>query len=153
MARSIRFAKEQRLELERRADPGLLPGVSPHHTSRKGHAMKRVPLASFVLLSVLFAGCTQYMGSFTALSTYDFDTSHVDRAHLVKRNIDETVTVPTILFVPLGKPTLDDAVSEVLSRTGGDFLTNARVYSYFWSAIVFGKMGFTVKADAYKTLD
>ena len=48
---------------------------------------------------------------------------------------------------------LDQAVSDTAHEGKGDFLKNAQVHHYWWSAILFGKSGYKIKADVYNTQD
>ncbi len=107
----------------------------------------------FAMLAFLLTttGCTQHLGNFTALSSSNFNAKNINNKHLVKKNV-KGGSKSTLLFVPIGGyPKVDQAVAETLSDCGGDFLQNARVYSYYWVVLFFGEMGYKVEGDCYKT--
>lgn len=103
---------------------------------------------------VVTTGCTQHLGNFTALSSSSFNPENVDDKHLVQKNV-KGGSRSTIIFVATigGQPKIDQAVSETLSDCGGDFLQNARVYTYAWSIFVYGEVGYNIEGDCYKTND
>jgi hypothetical protein len=115
--------------------------------------MKKIVLAG-ILSAVLFNGCSQHLGNFTALSTDAYNPVNVDSKHLITSNVDSKVASLTILGIPIGGVTkLDEAVSETAHNYKGDFLKNVQVYTYAWSLILFGQTGYKIKADVYNTQD
>lgn len=117
--------------------------------------MKKSLLASSILVAALsFSGCSQHMGNFTAMSTDAYNPVILDKSHKVKSNVEMDVASLNILGFPIGGRTkLDQAVSETAHSNGGDFLKNAQVYSYGWSVILFGKIGYRIKADVYNSAE
>lgn len=115
--------------------------------------MKKIVLAGIVGV-VLFSGCSQHMGNFTAMSTDAYNPDNVNAKHLVASNVDSKVSSMTILGIPIGGIVkLDQAVSETAHNNRGDFLKNAQVYAYGWSAVLFGQAGYKIKSDVYNTQD
>ena len=115
--------------------------------------MKKIVLAS-IAGAVLFSGCSQHMGNFTALSTDSYNVANLDSKHKVASNVESDVASLNILGVPIGGITkLDQAVSETAHSNNGNFLKNAQVHAYGWSAILFGKQGYRIKGDVYNTQD
>jgi len=115
--------------------------------------MKKIVSAS-LLAAVLFSGCSQHMGNFTAMSTDAYNPSNLNKKHLVKSNVESDVTSLHILGIPVGGIVkLDQAISETAHKNNGDFLKNAQVHAYGWSLILFGKSGYKIKADVYSTQD
>jgi len=116
--------------------------------------MKKLTLATAITATVLFSGCSQHMGNFTAMSTDAYNPSNLNSKHLVKSNVENDVASLRVLTIPIGGIVkLDQAVSETAHKNGGDFLKNAQVHAYGWSAILFGKSGYRIKADVYNTQD
>lgn len=116
--------------------------------------MKKVILAGIAASAVLFSGCSQHLGNFTAMSTDAYNPAHLDSKYKVASNVEEDIASLTILSIPIGGITkLDQAVSETAHMHKGDFLKNAQVHAYGWNAILFGKRGYRIKADVYNTQD
>ena len=115
--------------------------------------MKKLSLlASVAVAAVLFSGCSQHMGNFTALSTDAFNPQNIDDKHKVASNVESDVMSLNILGVPVGGIIkLDQAVSETAHNNNGDFLKNAQVYHKAWGLVLFGEAGYEIKADVYKT--
>ncbi len=115
--------------------------------------MKKIALASIATI-ILFSGCSQHMGNFTAMSTDAYNPANINKAHKVATNIESTVSSLNILGIPIGGITkLDQAVSETAHQNKGDFLKNTQIHAYGWSAILFGKTGYIIKSDVYNTQD
>lgn len=115
--------------------------------------MKKIAIAG-ILTAVLFSGCTQHLGNFTALSTDAYNPSNLDSKHRVAQGVESTVSSLMILGIPMGGITkLDQAVSDTAHNNKGDFLKNAQVHSFGWSLVLIGKAGFKIKADVYNTQD
>ena len=116
--------------------------------------MKKSLLLALTVTSVLFTGCSQHMGNSTALSTDAYNSKNIDNSHEVAKNVENDVSSLHILGIPVGGIVkLDQAVSETAHTNGGDYLKNAQVHAYGWSAILFGKAGYRIKGDVYKTQD
>lgn len=116
--------------------------------------MKKSVLFSIAASAIFFSGCSQHLGNFTAMSTDAYNPLHLDGKHKVASNVEVDTASLTVLFIPIGGVTkLDQAVSETAHTHNGDFLKNAQVHAYGWSAILFGKTGYRIKADVYNTQD
>lgn len=114
--------------------------------------MRKIVLASIAASAVLFTGCSQHLGNFTAMSTDAYNPANLDSSHKVASNVELDVASLNILGIPIsGITKLDQAVSETAHTNNGDFLKNAQVHAYGWSAILFGKQGYKIKADVYST--
>lgn len=107
----------------------------------------------FVFMLLLFTGCSQHIGNFTALSSSVYDSKNMDEKNLVARNVSgESKCYIIILFPTCGTPKADDAVSSALITGGGDFMKNTRVYyEWFYLPFVFGEFKIRVAGDVYKT--
>jgi len=106
----------------------------------------------FGLAALLFSGCSQHIGNFTALSTDSYNPKNIDEKHKVAAGIEHDVMSLYILGIPIGGITkLDQAVAETARENGGDFLRNAQVHGKAWSLVLFGQQGFMIKGDVYNT--
>jgi hypothetical protein len=116
--------------------------------------MKKLVLSGIALSAMLFSGCSQHLGNFTAMSTDAYNPLHLDAKHKVASNVEVDTASLQVLFIPIGGVTkLDQAVSETAHSNNGDYLKNAQVHAYGWTAILFGKQGYRIKADVYNTQD
>ena len=116
--------------------------------------MKKIVLAGMAATTLLFSGCSQHLGNFTAMSTDAYNPAHIDNKHKVAANVEQDVASLYILGIPIGGITkLDQAVSDAAHKNNGDFLKNVQIHSYGWSLILVGKAGFKIKADVYNTQD
>lgn len=115
-------------------------------------SIKASTLISTGAALLLLSGCSQHIGNFTALSTDAYNPDNLDQKHKVASNVETVVKSRIVLFFPIGGYTkLDQAVSETAHSNNGDFLKNAQVHHYWWSAILYGERGWKIKADVYNT--
>lgn len=103
-------------------------------------------------IALFVSGCTQRIGDMTVITNrlVNLDRVDLDKLPTKKRVIGEDSRW-MVLFIPLGMPTLKDAVDDALNKGGGDVMTDAVVRETFWWAILFGKMGLVVEGDVVKT--
>lgn len=115
--------------------------------------MKKIgSFLTFSLAALLFSGCSQHIGNFTALSTDSYNPKNIDEKHKVASGIEHDVMSTIILGIPIGGHTkLDQAVAETARENGGDFLRNAQVHGKVWTLGLFGQRGFMIKGDVYNT--
>jgi hypothetical protein len=109
--------------------------------------MQRVlGLAACVAVSLACAGCTYRLGDFTALSSKNVPL-HYDASTAATGEACKVVFVGLVPYgVPLGPPSLEDAVDRAIG-TRGNALVNQVTYTstYYW---VFGlTQCFRVKGD------
>lgn len=113
--------------------------------------MKRFSLF-FILLAVIslitISGCSQRLGSFTILSTRNVEMS-AERS-LVERDVRGRDGIAWFLFIPIGSPSLSDAVDKILAKNDADFLTNVVIHYDFWTIIIFSYEGYKLTADAWR---
>jgi len=61
--------------------------------------------------------------------------------------------VLTILGIPLGSPDLKTAVDRTIDAGKGVYLANAVLESGGWTAILIGRIGYTVTGDVYAAVE
>jgi hypothetical protein len=101
---------------------------------------------------LLCAGCSQHLGSFSALSTGIYNPQRINSASLVKR--DATGSASTFRFMGLSAnsaPKLEDAVADALAKNNGDFMADTIVNSKYYWFIIFDVTIYEVRGDVYRT--
>ena len=105
--------------------------------------MRQISILSlFVAVVVAGAGCTHRLGDFTALSTKNvpikYDVPYSATA--------ESCKVTSFLFIPLGLPSLEDAVDKAIAARG-NALVNQVTYTSVYNFLVASYVCFEVKGD------
>jgi hypothetical protein len=92
------------------------------------------------------SGCTTRVGNFTMVTTKNYVSEA--KYKLVGR-LEGSDMIPVVLFIPFGKSDLDTAVDHCIERGNGVYLANAVVESNWWTALLFGAVGYRVSGDVY----
>ena len=109
-------------------------------------------IAGLFLVSLLFSGCVQHIGNFSALATGTYRAENINSKALVAKDVRGESCRSIILFIPTGVPKLDEAVSEAVAKNNGDFMMNARAYNTFWwIPYIYGQTCWRIEGDVYKT--
>jgi len=115
--------------------------------------MKRTMAVAVLCLAGGFAGtgCCTRVASCTAISTRNVKLREVDldrvpaRKDTVGRDMKWFISV-----IPLGIPSIEDAVDDALRRGGGDLMTDAVLYSRTeWFLI--GRLGWEIRGTVVNT--
>jgi hypothetical protein len=110
--------------------------------------MKRIALSA---LALMFAGlslnsCSTRIGDFTMVTTKNYERQV--QYKMVGR-MEGKDMVGQILGFPLGAPDLKNAVDDAIHAGSGTYLANAVISTAWWTAIVYGEMGYKVVGDVY----
>jgi hypothetical protein len=89
-------------------------------------------------ITILVSGCSTRIADMTLMTTRIVSLDRVDLDKLPTKRVIGEDTRWTVLFIPLGFPTLKDAVDDALNKGGGDLMTDAVVRVSGWTAILFG---------------
>ncbi|MDF0673693.1 MAG: hypothetical protein P0120_05030 [Nitrospira sp.] len=109
-------------------------------------------LVILMIMTLLTAGCSTRIADMTVITTRIVALDRVDLDKLpTKRRVAGESTRWTILIIPLGFPTIKEAVDDALDKGGGDLMTDAVVTSEGWTAILFGLTRLKVEGDVVKT--
>lgn len=115
----------------------------------------RKTVAFLFAVFLLLPGCTKHLGTMTALSTKEYEPSNINDGTLVKKDAIGESHCYIYFIVPtcdIMYPRIDDAVSEALSSSDGDFMKNVNIYFEYWFIPPFyAHHKIRVKGDAYKT--
>ena len=105
-----------------------------------------IALLTVFVGSLYFTGCTRRLGDFSIVSTKNYERS-VEYRNLGRFEGDDMVLL--ILGIPLGFPTFEGAVDDVLEKAGGVYLANAVINYSQWFVILVGQQGYKVEGDVY----
>lgn len=114
-----------------------------------------LPVALTTLMLVpFFNGCTNHLSDISMISNRNIDFNKVNIESLPrKKNVEGIVRKPLFLFIPIGQPTLTEALNNALEKANGDLMVNAKVtstYSTNWLTL-FGEMEIKIKGDVINT--
>lgn len=105
--------------------------------------MKRILIIVFMI--GLLGGCSTHLADFTMISNQNINVKKVNLDNVPqKHNVIGKSSKVIFLFVPLGIPTLHEAVDDALQKGNGDLMTDVSVYQKGWWFLI-GKMGLEVK--------
>lgn len=110
-------------------------------------------LRTTVLLTALLvaSGCKTRICDLTVVATQNVELEKVDidKMPQKKRVIGKDSNF-MFLFIPLGLPSLEDAVEDALEKGDGDLMVDAVVYSKGWWFLI-GQNGIEVRGNVVKT--
>src|SRR5687767_13212295 len=110
--------------------------------------MRRLFIYTFALAisAVALGGCSQRIGDFTIVSTKNYERG-VNYKMLGRMEGEDKVLM--ILGIPLGVPNLKTAVDRAIEAGNGVYLANAVIEHGGWTAIIVGRVGYTVTGDVF----
>lgn len=109
--------------------------------------MKFLPVVALLLLSA----CVSNVQNFTAISTHSIDTNKELSSGTVIKNIRSYDRQHVVLFIPVGKITLQEAVDNALKQNDADILINVKTYVKTWYIpYIYGQSKYIVEGDAIK---
>ena len=91
--------------------------------------MKPLQSLLFILIFIFFPGCLTTQAYLTAVTTKDVNLKGVDLGALPGKLVEGETKTFGFLFVPFGKPHINDAVNNALSKGGGDLILDATIYT------------------------
>ena len=114
------------------------------------HSLAFCAAASSLLLAT---GCSTRIAEFSVVSTKNVELSRID---VKKANVAHNVTgesrVYSILFIPTGTPTIQEAVDDALRHGGGDIMTSAKIDAGGWSLLLFGTSYVSATGDVINSV-
>lgn len=103
-----------------------------------------------LLLTLLATSCATRVADFNAISTRNVVLDEVDLDRVEGRRVVGSSSRAILLFLPLGFPSLEEAVDEALEQGGGDLLVDAAVYRTSWWFLI-GSTGIEVRGTVVNT--
>ncbi|MBW8051198.1 MAG: hypothetical protein FVQ77_12825 [Cytophagales bacterium] len=96
--------------------------------------MKKITVLLFALiLPLLFSNCTTRMVDFTIISTKNIDLAKGATFVRGKNRVEGEDMIHWIIYIPIGKPNIKEAVDEAIESTPGCIaLLDGVLYSRFW---------------------
>jgi hypothetical protein len=92
------------------------------------------------------SSCSQRIGDFTMVTTKNYERQ---MQYKMVGRMEGKDMVGQIIGIPLGTPDLKNAVDDAIQAGNGVYLANAVISSSWWTAIVYGEMGYKVVGDVY----
>jgi hypothetical protein len=109
-----------------------------------------LPLA---LLAMSLTGCSQRMADLTLISPHNVNLNGVnlDKLPGTKDVVGRSETYLILGLIPLGLPSLEDAVDDALRRGNGDLMTDVTVSRTAWYALAVSNVGIEVRGNVVRT--
>lgn len=114
--------------------------------------MKKIVLSAIVLAccGMSMNSCSTRIGDFTMVTTKNYERQ---MQYKMVGRMEGKDMVGQIIGIPLGAPDLKNAVDDAIHAGSGTYLANAVISSSWWTAIVYGEMGYKVVGDVYAPVD
>tara|TARA_Y100001935_G_C17156180_1_gene432932 strand:+ start:272 stop:604 length:333 start_codon:yes stop_codon:yes gene_type:complete len=100
------------------------------------------------LFLLLFTACSTRVADFTIISTRNIDMD--GNYELVESKVKGKDVTPIIAYIPLGSPSIEDAIDDALDSVDGDIMTDVTVRSNVLWFIYFGTYTYVVVGDVWK---
>ena len=131
----------------RRKDKRTGATVPVMHQHVQGNPMKTILI---LLTALLFSGCSTRYGNLTVASTKNINVN-MQEYELAEEGVTGTSMKPIIIFIPLGMPTIEDAIDNALEAGEGELMQNVVIYyKWFWIPYIYGQSKFEAKGDVYR---
>ena len=72
---------------------------------------------------------------------------------LVESNVKGKDVTPIIIYIPIGSPSIEDAIDDALNSVDGDIMTDVTVRSNILWFVYFGTYTYVVVGDVWKKVD
>ncbi len=107
----------------------------------------------FLFFLLFLSSCSYRTGDLTLVAPGLVNLENTDLTKsTVMKNVVGRSTRVYILGIPLGLPSLEEAVEEALEKGGGDLLTDVSIYDRVtWTIFIIGQYGIEVRGDVVKT--
>ena len=103
------------------------------------------------LLLLLFIGCSTRVADFTIISTRNVDMD--GNYELVGTKVEGKDMIPIITYIPMGSPSIEDAIDDALNSVDGDIMTDVTVRSNVLWFFYFGTHTYVVVGDVWKKIE
>ena len=110
--------------------------------------MKQKILIFFLLI---LTACSTRVADFTIVSTKNIDMD--GNYELVESNVKGKDVTPIIIYIPIGSPSIEDAIDDALNSVDGDIMTDVTVRSNILWFVYFGTHTYVVVGDVWKKVD
>ncbi len=99
------------------------------------------------IATIIFNSCSYRMLDFTLVSTKNVDLSKASSFERGKQRVEGEDMVHIVIYVPIGRPNLKEAVDRAIESTPGCIaLVDGVIYSKFWWVpLLYGQSSFLVE--------
>ena len=112
--------------------------------------MKLLSRFILVLLSICLFGCAFRQADLTAITTRNVKLDGVNLNELSSERIEGKDSKFVFMFIPFGRPHLEEAIDDALDKGNGDLMLDAVIYTKSWWFLV-GQNIITVKGTVLNT--
>lgn len=100
--------------------------------------MKKIVI--YLLIAVMFSGCSYRIVDFTIISTKNIDLSKASKFQRGKTRTEGQDLVHVIIYLELGKPNMKEAIDRAIEKVPGCIaLVDGVIYEKGWWAILYGQ--------------
>lgn len=90
-----------------------------------------------VVLALALTGCSRRVADLAIVSTQTPEYSMIASAPMIQDVEGKDSRTWFLIFPMNGSPNFEEAIDVALVKANGDFMTNAKLYSTFWTCILF----------------
>jgi len=105
----------------------------------------------FLFFLIVFIGCSTRIADFTIISTRNVDMD--GNYELVGSKVKGKDVTPIITYIPIGAPSIEDAIDDALDSVDGDIMTDVTIRSNVLWFVYFGTHTYVVVGDVWKKVD
>ena len=111
--------------------------------------MKKLVIASSIIISVFLSGCTQRIADLTYVSTKNITQEELATSTSDNERVIGEDSSHIIVFIPTGQPSAEEALDRAIEKKkGGIALKNATIHSsWFYIPYIYGKSTITVEGE------
>lgn len=105
-----------------------------------------------LVLTGLSGGCARVsMGTLDVVSTRPVTAEQLQTAGKRLTLVQGRSSTNILIFIPMGHPSIEEAVEKALKIGGGEYLKNANVhYKFWWLPFVYGRETIEVQGEVYR---
>tara|TARA_R110000744_G_scaffold380110_2_gene499817 strand:+ start:293 stop:673 length:381 start_codon:yes stop_codon:yes gene_type:complete len=115
----------------------------------QGNKLKKIVLASSVLVGMFLSGCSHRIADLTYVSTKNISQEELATSTSDNERVKGEDSSHIIIFIPTGNPSAEEALDRAIEqRKGGVALKNATIHSsWFYIPYIYGKTTITVEGE------
>ena len=105
------------------------------------------------VLFFLLTACRVHMSDLPVITDRDINTKDLKIERLEQHKEIVGISRRTLLFcaIPLGLPSMKQALDNALDSVDGDLMLNASIDKTSWCAVLFGRVGYEIKGTVVNT--
>lgn len=106
--------------------------------------------AAMSIITLLLISCVVRHGNLALVGTEEIDLN-MKEVEKVKDDVKGRSTSAVIIFVPTGRPSIGEAVTEALEKADGDIMTDVEIYFKWWMIpLIYYRYIIEIEGDVWK---